>query len=128
VAGFNLLIKHGGPIENISYTDKSLRNTGAHTVSANKKLMLHNMAANYNVASNDYWILRASHAIVGNNLNAQQYHSIRIYDRLLTEAEMRHNQEVDRRRFKLTFPEPTMTLEYEYGDDYPEPSGMGQDC
>lgn len=46
-----------------------------------------------------------------------EIYSIRIYDRLLSEAEMRHNQEVDRRRFKLTFPEPIMTLEYEE-DDY----------
>ena len=41
------------------------------------------------------------------------FHSVRIYDRLLTEEEMRHNQEVDCRRFNLTFPDPIMTLEYE---------------
>lgn len=45
-----------------------------------------------------------------------EIYSIRIYNRLLTEAEMRHNQEVDRRRFKLTLPEPIMTLEYEEED------------
>ena len=33
-------------------------------------------------------------------------HSIRIYNRLLTEEEMKHNQEVDRKRFDYAFPTP----------------------
>lgn len=60
---------------------------------------------------------RVQYSLRINPLKTLSFHSIRIYDRLLSEAEMRHNQEVDRKRFKLTFPEPIMTLEYEE-DDY----------
>ena len=117
VAGGVLLIVQGGMNGDVSYRDKSLNTPGIHSISANNTIMLHNLAPNYNTQSLDYWTLKNPFAVVGTNKNLQQFHSIRIYDRLLSEAEMRHNQEVDRRRFKLTFPEPIMTLEYEE-DDY----------
>lgn len=51
-------------------------------------------------------------------------HSIRIYDRLLTEDEMRHNQKVDIKRFGLKIQPPVMTLQEDWEDDY-VPSGEG---
>lgn len=50
------------------------------------------------------------------NPNVRLY-SIRIYNRHFTEEEMRHNQEVDIKRFNLHFETPISTLEYTDEDD-----------
>lgn len=109
----------------LSFSTQRIQQAGPQCVSANANLMLHNLIADYNAGVFDYWTNRVPYARL--YIKNIEMHSIRIYDRLLSEAEMRHNQEVDRKRFKLTFPEPIMTLEYEYGDDFPELSGMGQE-
>lgn len=130
IARKHLLLVEGETVKPITYNDITIPSLGAHTISANVKLMLHNGASNYNSQTVDYWTHAETHGCIGNNLNLHKYHSIRIYDRLLSEEEMRHNQEVDRKRFGLVYPEPTMTLEYEYGDeeDYPELTGNGVSC
>lgn len=110
---------------NLTFNTKRIQQAGPQCVSANANLMLHNLIADYNAGVFDHWVNRVPYARL--YIKNIEMHSIRIYDRLLSEAEMRHNQEVDRKRFKLTFPEPIMTLEYEYGDDFPELSGMGQE-
>ena len=116
VVSNNLLITHDSSIR-IGYRDAALLIAGIHTISANSNLMLHNFRAQQIRIDSDQWNLRSSVAILNpNRFSSVTFHSIRIYDRLLTEAEMRHNQEVDRRRFKLTLPEPIMTLEYEEED------------
>lgn len=98
---------------------------GGSTVSGNKKMLIVNGEANISPGKLDYWILRGNTAIVGASpsVNSQyEICSIRIYDRLLTEEEMRHNQEVDVKRFGLKFPDPAMTLELD-DVDYP---GLGE--
>lgn len=99
---------------NLTFNTQRIQQAGPQCVSANANLMLHNLIADYNAGVFDFWTNRVPYARL--YIKNIEMHSIRIYDRLLTEAEMRHNQEVDRRRFNLTFPEPIMTLEYEEED------------
>lgn len=121
VALGNLIIGEG--LNNkLTYYDAGLKSIGAHTVSANSSLMMHNLAVNIVQEAKDYWSHRGDSARAGSTHIALC--SIRIYDRLLSEEEMRHNQEVDKRRFNLNFPEPVMTLELDE-DDYTELSGTG---
>lgn len=89
----------------------------------------HAMSIANDFALLDETVLRSTYSICGGMLRFIShpqifFHSVRIYNRLLTEAEMRHNQEVDKKRFNLTFPEPVMTLEFEEG--YTELDGNGQ--
>lgn len=122
VAGGDTLIIAEGPNNKLTYYDAGLKRIGAHTVSANSTLMMHNLAVNTVQEAKDYWSHRGDSARAGSTHIA--LYSIRIYDRLLSEEEMRHNQEVDKRRFNLNFPEPVMTLELDE-DDYTELSGTG---
>lgn len=109
----------------VTYIERTARNVGAHCVSGNAKMLLHNFAANHNHRMDDYWATTVVGASVGNTNYNPEYCSIRIYDRLLTEEEMLHNQKVDKKRFNLIFPDPVMTLELDEFD-YEELSGMGQ--
>lgn len=111
---------------NYSFVDRDLFSAGVHVVSANKDLMLHNHRADYELRTLDYWINRYSHARAGNTAGTIEFYSLRIYDRLLTEEEMRRNQQTDLRRFRLTMPE-AMTLELDVEEDYTDGAvGLGQ--
>lgn len=120
----NYILMGQCPGNSLGYDDAYIRKAGTHCLSANANLALHNLAVVGSPVRTDYWNNRANYAIV--LPVATPYvavHSIRIYDRLLSEEEMRHNQEVDVKRFNLSFPEPIMTLEYE--EDYAGLSGTG---
>lgn len=100
----------------LGYNDAYIRQAGTHCLSVNANIALHNLAVVGKPTPTDYWNNRADYAVVSSEATPYvAVHSIRIYDRLLTEAEMRYNQKVDRRRFKLIFADPIMTLEYEEG-------------
>lgn len=96
--------------------------SGDYALSANTNLMLGNLHTRYYSSSPMSLTNVSAQGSVG--YKDVELCSVRIYDRLLTEEEMRHNQEVDKRRFKLDFPEPVMTLELDE-DDYAELSGTG---
>lgn len=80
---------------------------GVHTFSISSEIALQD--ARYNLTKNsntDAWNLSAFNGIGyrSNNANFQfngKIFAIRIYNRLLTEDEMRHNQRVDNERFDL---------------------------
>lgn len=121
----SMLILTHSSANSIIYRDNSFGMAGGHCASGNCERMLHNLITNDKPSTGNQWNLRGPVAYVNyGNLAIARIHSIRIYNRLLTEEEMRHNQEVDKRRFNLTFPEPVMTLELDE-DDYTELSGTG---
>lgn len=85
---------------------------------------------------NNYSIIResSSSGCTTNNKNinsvgqiGSEIFAVRIYNRLLSEEEMRHNQVVDEARFGLKFPDPTMTLELDEDPLNERPIGMGQE-
>lgn len=80
---------------------------GGSTVSGNKNRLIVNGVVNNASGTLDNWLLRGIVAIVGASPSVNSRYeicSIRIYDRLLTEEEMRHNQANDVVRFNLVFP------------------------
>lgn len=96
-----------------------------YIVSSNRLLTLCN-GRTYNSVPMNGWNFTSSKAKIFRSEGFCNIYSIRIYDRLLTESEMRHNQEVDKKRFGLTIIEPVMTLDETYNDET-EAVGMGAD-
>lgn len=97
-----LLIRQGNANPRYSYSG-SFNNKGIKAISANKLQCLYNGKLNTEVKSVDFWINRKPFAMVSTAASKDivEYCSIRIYNRLLTEEEMLHNQEVDYKRFDL---------------------------
>ncbi len=89
--------------------------TGDQLLSVNDNLLVHNEVAVTNSACCNYWGLRTNVAAVGDYAYGQpvQIHSVRIYNRLLSEEEMLYNQNVDVKRFGLTPIMPVMTMEFQ---------------
>lgn len=123
---------HGGFIINrkpniMNWCDNSYyQYVGGHTFSCNMERLCQNGLLAHALRV-EGWVDRGGNARVDYTDCGAKVHSLRIYNRLLNEEEMRHNQEVDRRRFNLVFPEPASTLELSDEDyeDYSEPRGNG---
>lgn len=104
----------------ISLHFPSIVDTKQHCFSCNKNLFVIDNVGYKKLGTQDFWILRGSYAIINahdggvinENSRSPLIRSIRIYNRLLTEEEMRHNQAVDATRFNLKLQEPIMTAEY----------------
>lgn len=125
MAGFYtgwLVMGYGDPNAMLTYKDMALSSVGIHLLSANANLKLHNLTADNSPSSDDYWAFRENYAKI--NAPNIRIRSIRIYDRLLTEAEMRHNQKVDIQRFGLSVEDSGMTLNYN-DEEYAPLPGLG---
>ena len=100
---------------NIVWLNGSLKNIwdgvnarlGIHTISVSQNIALQDLIHNLTKGTKmDAWSLPSFNGIGyrSNNANFQfkgKIYAIRIYNRLLTEDEMRHNQLVDNERFQL---------------------------
>lgn len=80
----------------------NIKDSGFHTYSVNRKFLLCDGAkfTPNNIGSyHGYNPILRGQSVINKYDNYFKIHSIRIYNRLLTEKEMLHNQEVDRKRF-----------------------------
>lgn len=107
VAG-NGLVKTGSSVKTLTFSS-----SGVHTVSVNftDQLALDNVNNQLSWGGSNSWTIdSAGYSVIGMRPGQQNYpfvgkiYSIRIYDRLLTIDEMRHNQLIDIQRFKLNIP------------------------
>lgn len=96
------------------YADPLVDSVAANTLSINKSNALHNGQALSSLDRNHWATVKGGRLIgVQNHTNGKQYYfngkiyDIRVYNRILTPAEMLHNQHVDNIRFSLglTLPE-----------------------
>ena len=90
------------------YADPLVDTVAANTLSINKSNALHNGQALSSLGKNHWANVKGGRIIgVQNHTNGKQYYfngkiyAIRVYNRILTPAEMLHNQHVDNIRFSL---------------------------
>ena len=103
-----------GDAPRYSFGAPTLFREGDLCLSANRERLLYNGFINDNVGNRDHWYNSRGDTAAVNLIGDSLLHSVRVYDRLLSEEEMRHNQRVDVRRFGLTLADPSvMTLECE---------------
>lgn len=91
------------------WADPNIDITNAHSVSVNKKYAFDNETKLASLAVN-HWTTNTGGRAIGCTFKdggpayfckAGKVFAIRIYNRILTEEEMRHNQEIDNKRFSL---------------------------
>ena len=91
------------------WADPNIDIINAHSVSVNKKYAFDNEAKLVSLSAN-HWTTNTGGRAIGCTFKdgrpayycrAGKVFAIRIYNRILTEDEMRHNQEVDNKRFSL---------------------------
>lgn len=94
-----------------------------YAISANADECLVSLADGETPKADDYWIIRNPNVMrVQSGTNKAKIYSIRVYNRKLDQWDMRHNQNVDKKRFGFSFREqiwvPKNDNEIYSGDEF----------